>query len=116
MRAGTLAPVLGVCLAGCGFSSSVLPDSPSDATGATPSPDARGMGSSPGDAAIDAAVDAATDAAIDAGHAQPSALCLGSFLGICVAPPTAVITLTAPLNTSTSSLCVAHTPAPGAPA
>src|SRR5213078_4871501 len=55
-----------------------------------------------GDASIDAAIDAPADQ-----------LCAGTFVRICVKPPTSPMTLmTQPLNTVTSNLCVPYVATP----
>jgi len=82
MRLCTLAlPLLGATLGGCGFSSTLL------------------------EAAADAAIVAESppiDAAIVGG-----AVCVGTFINVCIAGALAPITLTKAIDTSTSALCAA---------
>src|SRR5216117_3580302 len=97
MRASVFALVLG----GCGFS-------------ATPgnNPNGAPPGAS-GDPAVDAspAVDAlAIDSAPLDGAA--AAVCLGTFVRVCVDPPIAAVTLTQDLDTSTSARCQPYTATP----
>src|ERR1043165_33200 len=98
MRASVFALVLG----GCGFSATLGRNpngAPPDASG-----DAEEDASPPGDAApIDSApLDGAA-----------AAVCLGTFVRVCVDPPSAPVTLTTQgLNTSTSTRCQPYTSTP----
>jgi hypothetical protein len=72
---------------------------------------ARSSGSAAGNGTDEGAMaDAAIDGAELNGKLPPT--CLGTFLQVCVDPPASPVTLTAPIDTGTSKLCVPYTATP----